>query len=128
MAIGIHEVLKGEDEAQTARGEKDGADKVGHFFCGAFSHEIKGKDKGELGNGKDGVCKPEDAEPVVLMVGGGDPDLADGGDLGDKMRLVPAKEELGQGEYQDAAVRAQHGLKLRKRIVFSDVGNNYDRI
>jgi ubiquinone/menaquinone biosynthesis C-methylase UbiE len=65
---------------------------------------------------------------MVLMVGGGDPDLADGGDLGDKIRVVPAEEELGQREYQDTAVGAEHGLKLRKRVVFSDVGNNYDTI
>jgi hypothetical protein len=40
MAIGVNEVLKSQDEAQTAGEEKDGADKVGHFFCGAFSHDV----------------------------------------------------------------------------------------
>lgn len=36
----MHEVLKGEDEAETARDEEDGADKVGHFFGGTFSHDV----------------------------------------------------------------------------------------
>jgi hypothetical protein len=38
------------------------------------------------------------------MVGSGDPDLADGGDLRDKISLIPAKEYLGQNENHQAAI------------------------
>jgi hypothetical protein len=35
----MQEVLKSEDKAQSAGDEEDGADKVRHFLCGAFSDD-----------------------------------------------------------------------------------------
>jgi hypothetical protein len=90
MTIGVHEILEGEDEAQSACDQKDGADEVGNLLCGAFSHAVERKDEGELKEGQDGKGQPKNAEPVVFMVGSGDPDLADRGDLGDQIRFVPA--------------------------------------
>ena len=97
VAICVHEVLEGEEEANYTGDEENSADEVGDFFGGVFSHHVKGKDEGQLEKGKDGVSQPENAKPVVLVVGGGNPDLADGGDLGDQISLVPAKEKLGEG-------------------------------
>lgn len=104
----MHEVLEGEDEAKCAGGEEDGADEVGHFFRGAFSNDIEGAYDRQLKEGQDRVRQPEDAKPVVLMVGGGDADLADRRDSGDQISLVPAKKELGQGEGEEATAGAQH--------------------
>jgi hypothetical protein len=77
MTVGVHEVLKGEDESKTAGDEEDGADEVGHLFRRAFSQDVQDSDHGQLEEGQDGIGQPKDAEPVILMVGGGDPDLAD---------------------------------------------------
>jgi hypothetical protein len=77
MTIGVHEVLKGEGESKTAGDEEDGADEVGHLLRRAFSQDVQDSDHGQLEEGQDGIGQPKDAEPVILMVGGGDPDLAD---------------------------------------------------
>lgn len=37
------------------------------------------------------------------MIGGGDPDLADRGDLGDQIGFVPAQQKLGKAEHEEAA-------------------------
>jgi len=84
----------GEGESKTAGDEEDGADEVGHLLRRAFSQDVQDSDHGQLEEGQDGIGQPKDAEPVVLMIGGGDPDLADRGDLGDQIRFVPAEEEL----------------------------------
>jgi hypothetical protein len=34
----MQEVLKSEDKPQSTGDEEDGADEVGHFFCGASSN------------------------------------------------------------------------------------------
>jgi hypothetical protein len=83
MAIGMHKILKSENEAKSARDEEDGAYEVGRLFCGAASHEVQGGDQGQLEKRKDGIRQPKDAEPMIFMIGGGDPDLADGGNLRD---------------------------------------------
>ena len=90
MTIGVHEILEGEDEAQAAGGQEDGADEVGDLLRGAFLYNVERKDEGELEEGQDGIGQPKNAEPVVFMVGSGDPDLADCGDLGDQIRFIPA--------------------------------------
>jgi hypothetical protein len=102
MTIGVHEVLEGEDEPKSACDEEDGTNEVGYLLRGAFSQDVQDSDHGELEEGQDGIGEPKDAEPVVLMIGGGDPDLADRGDLGDQVGFVPAKEELGQCEDREA--------------------------
>jgi|SRR5580692_4648602 hypothetical protein len=105
MTIGVHEVLEGEDEAKSAGDEENCTDDVCHLFRRAFTHDIEGKDERELEEGQDGKGQPKDAEPVVLMIGGGDPDLANRGDLGDQIRFVPAEEDLGEEERQEATAR-----------------------
>ena len=102
MTIRVHEVLEGEDETETACDKEDGADEVGHLPGGAVTHDVEGKDERELEAGQDGIGQPEDAEPVILMIGGGDPDLADRGDLGDQIGFVPAKQKLGKSEHEEA--------------------------
>ena len=42
VAIGMHKVLEGENEAKSAGDEEDGADEVGYFFGGMFSQEVEG--------------------------------------------------------------------------------------
>ena len=83
MAIGVHEVLEGEDESKSAGDQEDGTNEVGYLLRGAFSQDVQDSNHGELEEGQDGIGQPKDAEPVVLMIGRGDADLADRGDLGD---------------------------------------------
>ena len=90
MTIGVHKILEGEDEAQAAGDQEDGADEVGDLLRGAFPNDIECKDEGELEERQDSIGQPKNAEPVVFMVGSGDPDLADRGDPGDQIRFVPA--------------------------------------
>jgi hypothetical protein len=105
MTIGVHEVLEGENEAKSAGDEENSTNKVCHLLRRAFTHDVERKDDSELEEGQDGIGQPKDAEPVVLMIGGGDPDLADRGDLGDQIRFVPAEEDLGKYEGEEATAR-----------------------
>lgn len=105
MTIGMHEVLEGEDEAKSAGDEEKSTNEVCHLLRRAFAHNVERKDEAKLEEGQDGIGQPKDAEPVVLMIGGGDPDLADRGDLGDQIRFVPAEEELREEEHQEATAR-----------------------
>jgi hypothetical protein len=102
MTIGVHEILEGEDETKSAGDEEDGTNEVGYLLRGAFPKDVQDGDHGELEEGQDGIGQPKDAEPMVLMIGGGDPDLADRGDLRDQIGFIPAKEELGKGEHEEA--------------------------
>jgi hypothetical protein len=106
VAIGMHKILEGEDEAKASGDEKDSADEVCRSLRGAASHHIEGGDEGQLEKGEDSEGQPEDTKPVIFMIGGGDPDLADRGDLGDQIGLVPAEQELCEDEDKEATIGA----------------------
>lgn len=67
---------------------------------------MQSEDESDLEKCEDRKGQPEDAKPVILMIGSGDPDLADGRNFRDQVGLVPAKKELGQRENKQAAARA----------------------
>jgi hypothetical protein len=106
VAIGVQEVLEEEDEAEEARNKENSADEVGHFVGRSFSHKIQDKDEDHLEDGEQEPGLPEGAKKGVLLVEGGDADLADPGNPGDQIGFEPAEEELGQDEDMQATVWA----------------------
>jgi hypothetical protein len=100
----MHKILEGENEAEAAGNEQDGADEVGHFFCGTVGHDVQREDEGQLEKCQDGVGQPENPKPVILMIAGGDSDLSDGGNFGDQIGLIPAQEKLRQHEDKQATI------------------------
>jgi len=77
VAIRIHEIRKGEDQAQQACDEQHRTDEVRHPPGGPLSHIIKDENDGKLQNRQQQAGLPERAKQRVFLVDRRDPDLSE---------------------------------------------------